>query len=143
MSPTTSWSSHSSELRSVLRIVAAFMFLLAGTTKLFAFPTAMPGGGVAPLWSLMFFAGLIEFVGGILLLLGLFARPVAFIMSGEMAVAYFMVHFKQSPWPTVNGGVSAVLYCFLFLYFSAAGAGVWSLDTLRYRSAHRMHPVEA
>jgi putative oxidoreductase len=125
------WPSWSARLQSVLRIVAGFMFMLAGTTKLFAFPTAMPGGGTARLMSQVGIGGILEAFGGALLLLGLFTRPVAFLLAGEMAVAYFQFHFPRSFWPTVNGGVPAVLYCFIWLYFSAAGAGPWSLDARR------------
>ena len=128
----TKWSSRGPELKSVLRIVAAFMFMLAGTSKIFAFPVGMPpNGGTAPLMSQTGIGGLLEFIGGGLLLLGLFTRPVAFILAGEMAVAYFQFHSPKSFYPTVNGGVAAVLYCFVWLYFSAAGAGPWSLDARR------------
>jgi putative oxidoreductase len=121
-------------LQAVLRIVAAFMFLLAGTMKLFAFPAGVPpNGGTVPLASQMGIGALLEVVGGGLLVLGLFTRPVAFILSGEMAVAYFQFHFPQGVWPNLNGGIPAVLYCFLWLYFSAAGAGTWSLDATRRR----------
>jgi putative oxidoreductase len=116
---------------SVLRIIAAFMFILAGTSKLFAFPEGMPGGATAPLLSEIGIGGVLEVVGGTLLLVGLFTRPVAFVLAGEMAVAYFQFHFPKSFWPTVNQGVPAVLYCFVFLYLSAAGAGPWSIDALR------------
>jgi len=126
------WSEYEPYLKSILRIVAAFMFLLAGTSKLFAFPVGMPpNGGTANLMSQIGVGGLLEVVGGLLLLIGLFTRPVAFVLSGEMAVAYFQFHFPQSFWPVVNGGVSAVLYCFVWLYFSAAGAGPWSIDAKR------------
>ncbi len=131
----TKWSAWEPRLRSLLRIVAAFMFILAGTSKLFAFPVPMPHGGTAKLLSEVWVAGVLEVFGGGLLLLGLFTRPVAFLLAGEMAVAYFQVHFPKSFWPTVNGGVSAVLYCFVWLYFSAAGPGPWSLDALRRRRA--------
>jgi putative oxidoreductase len=124
----TKWQSYEPELRSVLRIMAGFMFMLAGTTKLFAWPTAGHGGGPVELMSQMGLAGVLEFGGGLLLMLGLFTRPVAFIVSGEMAVAYFQAHLPRSFWPTANGGVTAALYCFIWLYFSAAGAGPWSLD---------------
>ncbi len=128
------WSAWAPYLKSVLRIVAAFMFMLAGTAKLFAFPIGMPpNGGTAPLMSQIGIGGVLEVIGGALLLLGLFTRPVAFLLSGEMAVAYFQFHFPQGFWPVVNGGVAAVLYCFLWLYFSAAGAGPWSLDAKRAR----------
>ncbi len=120
------------QLLSVLRIVSAFTFILTGTMKLFAFPIGMPpDGSTAPLMSQTGIGGILEVFGGGLLLIGLFTRPVAFILSGEMAVAYFQFHFPQSFWPIVNNGVPAVLYCFIFLYFSAAGAGPWSVDALR------------
>ncbi len=132
----TAWASWSPQLQSVLRMVAAFMFLLAGTSKLFAFPVGMPpNGGTAPLMSQIGLAGILEVFGGGLLLIGLFTRPVAFLLAGEMAVAYFQVHFPQNFWPTINGGVSAVLYCFIWLYFSAAGAGPWSVDAMRSKPA--------
>jgi len=119
------------QLLSVLRIVVAFLFIQVGSAKLFAFPAAiMPGGGTAPMGSLVWFAGLIEVVGGTLFLLGLFTRPVAFILSGEMAFAYFIGHFPHGFWPVLNQGAPAVFYCFTFLYFSAAGPGAWSLDAL-------------
>jgi putative oxidoreductase len=120
---------------SALRIVAAFMFILAGTTKLFAFPGGIPpNGGTVPFMSQVWVGAILETFGGGLLLLGLFTRPVAFVLAGEMAVAYFQFHFPKGFWPTLNGGVSAALYCFVWLYFSAAGAGPWSLDAKRGRS---------
>ncbi len=126
------WSAWAPQLQSVLRIVAAFIFMLAGTTILFAFPGGMPpNGGTAPLMSEIGIGGALEVFGGALLLLGLFTRPVAFVLAGEMAVAYFQFHFPNSFWPTMNGGVAAALYCFVWLYFSAAGAGPWSLDAMR------------
>jgi len=119
-------------LQSTLRIMAAFMFMLAGTSKLFAFPAGMPPDGrTAQLLSQIGIGGVLEAFGGALLLLGLFTRPVAFLLAGEMAVAYFQFHFPNGFWPTLNGGVPAVLYCFVWLYFSAAGAGPWSLDAKR------------
>ena len=119
-------------LLSVLRIVAAYMFVLAGTTILLAFPIGMPAnGGTAQPFTEIWIGGVLEVFGGGLMLLGLFSRPVAFVLAGEMAVAYFQFHGPKSFWPTVNGGVSAVIYCFVWLYFSAAGAGPWSLDALR------------
>ncbi|HET6147268.1 MAG TPA: DoxX family protein [Polyangia bacterium] len=127
------WSSFAPQLLSLLRIIAAFMFILAGTTKLFAFPSAMPGGMTAHPPSEIWVAGVLETFGGALLLLGLFTRPIAFVLAGQMAVAYFQFHFPNSFWPTVNGGVSAALYCFVWLYLSAAGGGPWSLDALRAR----------
>ncbi len=129
---TAKWSAWAPRLKSVLRIVAAFLFMQVGTAKLFAFPAAiMPGGGTAPIASLVGIAGILEVFGGGLLLLGLFTRPVAFILSGEMAVAYFIGHFPQGFWPVLNQGTDAIFYSFLFLYFSAAGAGPWSLDAKR------------
>lgn len=126
------------QLLSVLRIVLAFLFFQVGSAKWFAFPAAiMPGGGTAAVGSLPWFAGVIEVIGGTLILLGLFTRPVAFILSGEMAFAYFLGHAGQGFWPVLNQGGLAVIYCFLFLYFSAAGPGPWSLDAVlaRRRSA--------
>jgi putative oxidoreductase len=126
------WSSNAPYLKSVLRIVAALMFICPGTMILFAFPAGMPpDGGTAPVLSQIWIGGVLELVGGTLLLLGLFTRPVAFILSGEMAVAYFQFHASRGFWPTMNGGVPAALYCFIWLYFSAAGAGPWSLDAKR------------
>ena len=125
------WSACAPYLHSVLRIVAAFMFILAGTTKLFSFPGAMPQGASAPVMSQVWIGGVLEVFGGALLLIGLFTRPVAFLLAGEMAVAYFQFHFPHSFWPTINGGAAAALYCFVFLYLSAAGAGPWSVDARR------------
>jgi putative oxidoreductase len=116
----------------VLRIVAALMFMEHGTSKLLHFPDAKSFEGVQVL-SLIGFAGILELGGGLLLALGLFTRPVAFILSGEMAVAYFMVHAQGSFFPILNHGELAVLYCFVFLYFAAAGGGTWSLDQLRHK----------
>ena len=113
-------------LLSVLRIVSAFMFMLHGTQKWLAFPVPRPNPTV--LWSQSGIAGLLELVGGLLLLLGLFTRPVAFVLSGLMAFAYFLAHAPVDFWPIVNRGELAALYCFVFLYLSAAGGGPWSLD---------------
>jgi putative oxidoreductase len=108
------------------------MFMLAGSTKLFAFPAGIPpNGGTVVLLSQLGVGAVMEVFGGGLLLLGLFTRPVAFLLSGERAVAYFQFHFPHGIWPVMNGGVPAVLYCFLWLYFSASGAGPWSLDAMR------------
>lgn len=134
------WTACAPQLHSVLRIVAAFMFIQAGTMKLFAIPVGVPpDGGTVPLLSEAGLAGIIETFGGGLILLGLFTRPVAFLLSGEMAVAYFQFHFPQAFWPLMNNGVGAALYCFVWLYFSAAGAGPWSLDAIRGMS----HALEA
>jgi len=128
------WSTWAPELRSVLRIVAAFLFMQFGTAKVIAFPAAiMPGGGTAPIGSLAGIAGLLESVGGLLLLVGLFTRPVAFVVAGEMAFAYFIGHAPQGFWPVLNQGHPAILFCFIWLYLSAAGPGPWSLDARRGR----------
>lgn len=127
------WMASAPKLLSVLRIVAGFLFFLAGTSKIFAFPVGMPGGLTAVFPSQVWIGGVLELVGGALLIFGLFTRPTAFVLSGEMAVAYFQFHAPSSLWPTVNNGVPAVLDCFIFLYLSAAGGGPWSLDALRKR----------
>lgn len=108
-----------------VRIVAGVIFMSVGTMKVFGFPASpMP----VALWSQMGIGGLIEVVGGILITLGLFTRPVAFVLSGEMAVAYFQFHAPQSIYPTTNQGMPAILYCLLFFYMAFAGSGSWSLD---------------
>jgi putative oxidoreductase len=125
------WISGGPNVHSVLRIVAAGMFMLAGSMKLFAFPAGIPpNGGTVNLWSQVGIGAALEVFGGGFLLLGFYTRPVAFLLSGEMAVAYFQFHFPGNFWPVLNGGVPAILYCFLWLYFSAAGAGPWSLDAM-------------
>lgn len=130
------WSTLGPHLQSVLRIVAALVFVSLGAMKVFAFPAGIPpNGGTAPFLSQIWIGGAIEVLGGALILLGLFTRPVAFVLAGEMAVAYFQFHFPQGFWPAINGGVAAVLYCFVWLYFSAAGAGPWSLDARREKHA--------
>jgi putative oxidoreductase len=119
---------------SVLRIITGFLFIWHGTQKLFGFPpSGQPAAG--PLPPLMVFAGILEFAGGLLFILGLFTRPTAFILSGLMAVAYFMAHASGGFLPLVNRGELAVLYCFVFLYFVFAGAGQWSLDRLIWKRA--------
>ena len=120
-------------LLSVLRIVTGFLYLAHGSQKLFGFPPAQQPG-TPPLLSLIGVAGVLEFFGGLLILLGLCTRPVAFILSGQMAVAYFMVHAPQGFWPVLNKGELAVLYCFVFLYLAAAGGGPWSLDAMLRRN---------
>ena len=133
---TARWRSWAPCVLSVLRIIAAFLFLQIGSAKLFAFPAAvMPGGGTASLTSLAGVAGALEVVGGALLLAGLFTRPVAFLLSGEMAVAYFIGHARHGFWPVLNGGGPAISFCFLWLYVSAAGPGPWSIDALRHGKA--------
>jgi putative oxidoreductase len=120
---------------ALLRIVTAYLFLLHGTAKLFKVPHVAMFDNLQ-LMSLIGVAGVLEVVGGVLLLIGLFTRPVAFILSGEMAVAYFMAHASQGHlWaPLMNNGESAVLFCFIFLFFAAAGAGAWSVDAARGRA---------
>ena len=126
------WISWAPQIKSILRIVAAAVFIVFGTMKVLAFPVGVPpNGGTVPVMSEAWIAGLLEMIGGALLVLGLFTRPVAFILSGEMAVAYFQFHFPKSFWPQVSMGIPALLYCFIWLYFSAAGAGPWSLDARR------------
>ena len=127
------WQRAAPYFQALLRIVAAKMFITAGTIKLFAFPIPMPPGASAPVGSQVWIGAVLEVFGGALVLLGLFTRPVAFVLAGEMAVAYFQFHGPKGFWPVVNGGVPAVLYCFVFLYLSAAGAGPLSLDALRRR----------
>jgi putative oxidoreductase len=131
---TSRWRSWAPYLLSVLRIMAAFLFMQVGTAKLFAVPAAvMPNGGTVALVSLLGLAAVLETFGGGLVLLGLFTRPVAFVLAGEMAVAYFYGHAGRGFWPVVNQGSLAILFCFVWLYLSAAGAGPWSLDALRQR----------
>jgi putative oxidoreductase len=128
---TARWKESAPHLQALLRIVAAYVFITAGTMKLFAWPMGMPpDGSTAHIWTEVWFAGILETFGGSLMLLGLCVRPVAFILSGEMAVAYWQFQAGATPaFPTMNNGVAAVMYCFVWLYFSAAGAGPWSLDS--------------
>jgi putative oxidoreductase len=112
---------------SLLRIVAALLFIEHGAMKVFHFPIAQPGVPT-PLPTMLLAAGWIEVVGGSLVLLGLFTRPVAFILAGEMAAAYFIGHFPHSPWPAINLGGEAILFCWTFFYLVFAGPGPWSLD---------------
>ena len=114
----------------LLRIVAGFLFFQAGAAILFGSFGGVPGGQKPPLMSQIGIGGVLEFVGGIAIMLGLFTRPVAFILSGEMAVAYWQFHAPHGLWPAQNQGVPAVLFCFLFLYMAAQGGGAWSLDAL-------------
>ena len=125
-------SNRSPQLLSILRIMSALLFLEHGTSKLLGVPPS-PMPGHFELFSMVGFSGVLEFVGGILLAIGLFTRITAFILSGEMAVAYFMAHAPHDFFPMVNKGEIAVLYCFVFLYLAAAGGGPWSLDRLRHR----------
>lgn len=118
---------------SILRIIAGFLLLQHGLQKLFGFPAGPQPQPTPPLFSLIGFAGMLEFLGGLLLMVGLFTRPVAFILSGLMAVAYFMAHAPGGFWPVLNKGELAVIYCFIYLYFSVAGGGEWSLDRMLRR----------
>lgn len=119
---------------AVLRIVTALLFIEHGTMKLFGFPAseaAGAGGGLPPL---MLVAGILEVFGGLAVLIGLFTRPIAFVLSGEMAVAYWMAHVPNGGFfPVNNGGDAAVLFCFVFLYLVFAGPGAWSVDGMRQR----------
>lgn len=119
---------------AVLRIVTAYLFIPHGTAKILGVPHQPMFDGLQ-LMSLIGLAGMLELVGGVLLLVGLFTRPVAFVLCGFMAVAYFMAHASQGHvlLPMLNQGELAVLYCFVFLYLAVAGAGAWSLDALRQR----------
>jgi putative oxidoreductase len=127
-------------LLSVLRIVAAFLFIAHGAQKLFGF-LAPTGAAAPPAFSQMWVGGVLEFFGGISLLVGLFTRPVAFILSGMMAVGYFQMHAPAGFWPLQNKGELAVLYCFLFLFLSVAGGGSWSIDRLLQRGASEAHSL--
>ena len=112
---------------SVLRIVTGLLFLEHGTQKLLGFPPSEHA--FPPLFSLLGLQGVLELVGGLLILIGLLTRPVAFILAGDMAVAYFMAHAPKGFFPTLNGGQLAILFCFVFLYLAVAGGGEWSVDT--------------
>jgi len=117
----------SSRALAALRIVAGLLFLAHGVIKVFGFPAGAEPGQ-QELLSLFGIGGVIELITGLLLILGLFTRPAAFIASGQMAVAYWIFHFPSSPYPAVNGGDAAILYCFIFLYIFTAGPGAWSID---------------
>jgi putative oxidoreductase len=121
------------QLLSVLRITAAFAFLQHGSAKLLGFPKVEMFANLQ-LASLYGVAGVLELVGGVLLLIGLFSRPAAFILSGEMAVAYFMAHNQPFFSPMLNQGEAAYLFCFAFLYIAAAGPGPWSIDAARAKA---------
>jgi putative oxidoreductase len=108
---------------SLLRIIAALLFVEHGTQKFLGFPAAAP-----PMMALLYVQGALEFFGGLLLLVGAYTRPIAFILAGDMAAAYFIAHFPKSFFPVVNGGDAAVLFCFVFLFIFFAGGGPWSVD---------------
>ena len=120
------------QVLAVLRIVIGLLFLEHATSKFFAFPVTFP---VHPLPPMLLAAGVIELLAGVLVTIGLFTRIAAFIASGEMAIGYFMMHFPKGFWPIANMGEGAILFCFVFLYIAAAGAGAWSVDSARTRNA--------
>jgi putative oxidoreductase len=125
--PSSTWAGR---MLSVLRILAGFLFIAHGTMKLFNYPPMPPGSPPIALMSQMGLAGILETFGGAAILLGLLTRPVAFLLAGEMAVAYFQAHFPRGFLPAVNGGELAVLFCFIFLYLTFAGGGPWSVDAI-------------
>lgn len=114
-------------LLSILRIMTGLLFLEHGTGKLLTFPAGLPFIDKMPS-GMLYFTGTMELIGGVLIVIGLFTRPVAFILAGFMAFAFFLAHFPMSVFPAINGGEAAVVYCFVFLYLAAAGAGPWSVD---------------
>jgi putative oxidoreductase len=129
-----------------LRVVTGFLFFQIGANKVLGWHGGMPDGSTAEFPSQVWIGGMLELVGGIAVFVGLFTRPVAFVLSGEMAVAYWQFHFEPDPskfWPVENGGVPAVLFCFVFLYFAAAGAGPWSVDAALRRRRERAAPARA
>jgi putative oxidoreductase len=117
---------HARQMLSVLRIVTALLFLSHGLSKIVGIP--MSSASFPSPWTLLWIAGMLELIGGFLLLIGLFSRPVAFLLAGEMAVAYWLVHAPDDFWPVLNGGESAILFCFIFLYLTMRGPGPWSID---------------
>jgi putative oxidoreductase len=120
---------------AILRIVTGLLFLEHGAQKLLGFPPAT--NPMPPVFSLLWFAGVLELVGGLMVMVGSLTRPTAFILSGEMAVGYWMFHAPRGPFPALNGGDAAILYCFIFLYLVFSGPGAWSIDGLRQRPAPR------
>lgn len=130
---TESMAAWAPRILSIVRIVAAVLFIEHGTQKLFGLPERMGGMPAPETFSLLWFAAVLEVLGGFLLLIGLFTRPVAFVLSGEMAFAYFIAHAPKSIYPALNGGDASILFCFLFLYLAFAGPGPWSVDEARRR----------
>lgn len=130
MSTPTALNAWAPRALAALRIMTALLFIEHGTQKLLAFPIPSPMGTPA-LASLPGIAGLLEIVGGALVVIGLFTRPVAFLLSGQMAIAYFLAHGSRSFWPVVNGGDAAILFCFIFFYLVFSGPGAWSVDGTR------------
>lgn len=137
MSFSDTWSPRA---LAALRIMAALLFIEHGLMKLIEFPAAIPGVPT-PLPLILQVAAWMEVVGGVLMAVGLFTRPVAFLLSGEMAAAYFMGHAPKGFWPAINQGELAILYCFIFLYFAAQGAGAWSVDGIL--NGNRTQPATA
>lgn len=124
---------------SIFRIVAGVVFMTAGTMKIFGYPAnPMPDMPPPEPWSQIWIGGLMEVVGGLLIVLGLWTRPTAFLLAGEMAVAYWLFHAPRSFFPVLNGGDAAILYCFVFLLLVFAGPGAWSLDAARARGSARL-----
>lgn len=132
----TALSAHSPKMLSVLRIMSALLFVAHGSQKLLNFPLRKDGGPGPDVFTMFWFAGMLELCGGILLAIGLFTRPVAFVLSGLMAFAYFIAHAPQNFFPVLNGGDAAILFCFVFLYFVFAGPGPWSVDATRSRTLY-------
>jgi putative oxidoreductase len=128
---TSPWADR---MLSVLRVVAGLVFVSAGTMKLFGYPPSPVSIPPFSLMSELGVGGLLETFGGLAIVLGVLTRPVAFVLAGEMAVAYFQFHSPQSFFPTVNNGIPAVLYCFLYLYLAFAGAGAWGVDGMIARA---------
>ena len=128
----------------LLRVIAGLMFMQHGGEKMFDWFGGIPAqyGGHPKFLSQIWIGGALEFYGGAAILLGLWTRPAAFLLSGEMAVAYFQFHFPNGFWPTRNMGEAAVLYCFIFLFFAAHGGGAWSLDALLFRAREKEAPVQ-
>ncbi|PNQ26377.1 DoxX family protein [Rhizobium sp. YIC5082] len=128
MATFDSLSRYRPQALGALRIMTALLFISHGTQKLFGFPASQMEGSLP---TMLLVAALLEFVGGVLVLIGLFTRPVAFILSGQMAVAYFIAHGPKSFFPALNGGDAAILFCFIFLYLFVAGPGAFSVDERR------------
>ena len=125
------WKRSSPYVHAIFRMFVSVGFMQAGSVKLLAFPIGIPPHGLsAPFLSQAWIGGFLEVFGGLLILVGFCTRPVAFVLSGEMAVAYFQFHYPRGFWPSVNGGLAALVYCFVWLYFSAAGSGPWSVDAM-------------
>jgi putative oxidoreductase len=126
---------------ALLRVITGLLFMQHGVQKLFGLlidPSRGPWTGPPPMFSQFWFAGVLECFGGALIAVGLLTRPVAFLLSGEMAVAYFQAHFPRSFWPILNGGEAVILFCFIYLHLFAVGAGPWSVDALRRRNTVRV-----